>query len=83
MIELEKAPGNILNAVAEKDNVVPFSAVAPVMDLIGSPERREQMMLTGGHVTFGAGSHAFKRTVPALSRWISERSDELDPPKAR
>ena len=33
MIELDKAPGNILNAVAEKDNVVPFAAVAPVMDL--------------------------------------------------
>ena len=83
VIELDKAPGNILNAVAEKDNVVPLSAVAPVMDLIGSPKRREQMLLTGGHVTFGAGSHAFKRTVPALSRWISERSDELDPPKER
>jgi polyhydroxyalkanoate synthase len=83
MIELDKAPGNILNAVAEKDNVVPFAAVAPVMALIGAPDRREQMLLTGGHVTFGAGSHAFKRTVPALSRWISEHSDELDPPRER
>ena len=82
-IKLDKAPGNILSAVAEKDNVVPFSAVAPVMDLIGAPKKREQMLLTGGHVTFGAGSHAFKRTVPALSRWISEHSDEFDPPKER
>jgi hypothetical protein len=41
------------------------------------------MLLTGGHVTFGAGSHAFKRTLPRLARWIAEHSDELDPPKER
>jgi polyhydroxyalkanoate synthase len=82
-IELEKARGNVLNALAERDNVVPMSAVSPVMDLIGAPKKREQLLLTGGHVTFGAGSHAFKRTLPALSKWIAEYSDVLDPPKER
>jgi polyhydroxyalkanoate synthase len=74
---------NVLNAVAERDNVVPAVVSEPVMDLVGEPARREELRLTGGHVTFGAGSHAFKRTLPALSSWLAEHSDELDPPKER
>jgi polyhydroxyalkanoate synthase len=83
VIELGNVRGNVLNAVAEKDNVVPFEAVAPIMGLVGRPENREELRLTGGHVTFGAGSHAFKRTLPALSAWLTAHSDELDPPKER
>jgi polyhydroxyalkanoate synthase len=82
-IDLSRIQANVLSAVAEKDNVVPLAAVRPVMDLVGKPEKREEMLLTGGHVTFGAGSHAFKRTLPALSAWIASHSDELDPPKER
>jgi polyhydroxyalkanoate synthase len=82
-IELGAVRANVLNAVAEKDNVVPRPVSAPVMDLVGAPERREELLLTGGHVTFGAGSHAFKRTLPALSQWLAAHSDELDPPKER
>jgi len=82
-IDLSRVRGNVLSAVAEKDNVVPLAAVRPVMDVVGEPEKREEMLLSGGHVTFGAGSHAFKRTLPALSAWIAAHSDELDPPKER
>ncbi len=83
IIELENVRGNVLNAVAERDNVVPRAASEAVMGVVGAPARREQMLLTGGHVTFGAGSHAFGRTLPRLSAWIAEHSDELDPPKER
>ena len=74
---------NVLSAVAERDNVVPAVVSAPVMDLVGDPSRREELRLTGGHVTFGAGSHAFKRTLPSLYNWLAEHSEELDPPKER
>jgi polyhydroxyalkanoate synthase len=83
VIELGNVRGNVLSAVAEKDNVVPFVAVEPVMSIVGEPDKREELKLTGGHVTFGAGSHAFERTLPKLSRWLAEHSDELDPPKER
>jgi hypothetical protein len=53
------------------------------MQLVGKPSRREELLLTGGHVTFGAGSHAFKRTLPALTQWLVDHSDELDTPKER
>jgi poly[(R)-3-hydroxyalkanoate] polymerase subunit PhaC len=82
-IDLGAVRANVLNAVAERDNVVPLAACTPVMQVVGEPSRREELRLTGGHVTFGAGSHAFKRTLPTLSRWLAEHSDELDPPKER
>jgi polyhydroxyalkanoate synthase len=82
-IDFGAVRANVLNAVAEKDNVVPLPVTQPVMQLVGDPARRDELLLTGGHVTFGAGSHAFKRTLPALSKWLAEHSDELDPPKER
>lgn len=82
-IDLRDVRGNVLNVVAQKDNVVPVAASEPAMQLVGDPSRRHELRLTGGHVTFGAGSHAFKRTLPALSRWLAEHSDELDPAKER
>jgi polyhydroxyalkanoate synthase len=83
VIELADVRGNVLNAVAEHDNVVPRGATAPTMDLVGDPARREEMLLRGGHVTFGAGSHAFKQTLPRLAAWIADHSEELDPPRMR
>jgi polyhydroxyalkanoate synthase len=82
-IDFADVRANVLNAVAEKDNVVPAAASEPAMRLVGDPSRRDELRLSGGHVTFGAGSHAFKRTLPALSEWLAAHSDELDPPKER
>ena len=75
--------GNVLNAFAERDNVVPVEAVEPLTDLVGDPSRREELRLGGGHVTFATGGHAFKHTLPAISGWIAEHSDQLVPPKER
>ena len=76
-VELANARGNVLNALAERDNVVPPAAVEPVMQLIGDPARREELRLPGGHVTFGTGRSAVKHTMPRLAAWIIEHSDEL------
>ena len=54
-VDLANAQGNVLNAMAERDNVVPPPAVEPVMTLVGDPARREELRLPGGHVTFGTG----------------------------
>jgi polyhydroxyalkanoate synthase subunit PhaC len=82
-IDFGEVRANVLNAVAERDNVVPAIVSAPVMDLVGDPSRRDELRLAGGHVTFGAGSNAFKRSLPALSQWLADHSGELDPPKER
>ena len=80
-IDLADAPGDVLNAMAERDNVVPPAAVEPVMDLIGDPDRREELRLPGGHVTFGTGRSAVKHTMPRLTEWIIEHSYERTEPE--
>jgi polyhydroxyalkanoate synthase len=82
-IDFSNVRANVLNAFAEKDNLVPVEAVEPLIDVVGDPARREELRLRGGHVTFATGGQAFKHTLPAISRWIQEHSDELDPPKER
>ena len=80
-IRLAEARGNVLNAFAVKDNVVPMSAVEPNSRLVGDPDRRHELRLGGGHVTFSTGRQAFQHTLPTLSDWIAAHSDELETPK--
>jgi len=82
-IDLDAARGNVLVAVAERDNVVPLPASTPAMELVGDPARREEMRLPGGHVTFGTGRSAVKVTQPKMAQWIIEHSDELPEPLER
>ena len=67
---------SVLNAMAAQDTVVPRAAAAPVGALVGRPERREELLLPGGHVTFGTGRSAFRHTLPSLAGWIAAHSDE-------
>ena len=66
----------VLNAMAEKDTVVPRAAAQPAGALVGRPERRHQLLLPGGHVTFGTGRSAFRHSLPSLAGWIAAHSDE-------
>lgn len=83
VVNLEDTTANVLNAFAERDNVVPPEAVEPASRLVGDPARRHELRLGGGHVTFATGRQAFQRTLPALMQWIAEHSDEVDPPRER
>jgi polyhydroxyalkanoate synthase len=82
-VNLGDVRGNVLNAMAERDNVVPPAAVEPIMDLVGDPECREELRLPGGHVTFGTGRSAVKHTMPRLAAWIIEHSYERPEPEER
>jgi polyhydroxyalkanoate synthase len=82
-VDFADVRGNVLNAFAEKDNVVPPEAAAPGSTLVGSPERREELRLRGGHVTFATGRVAFEHTLPAIADWVIARSEDVDPPKER
>jgi poly[(R)-3-hydroxyalkanoate] polymerase subunit PhaC len=83
VVELANVEANVLVAIAERDNVVPLAASEPASAVIGRPERREELRLTGGHVTFFAGRHAQTRTRPLLGAWLAQHSDELDSPEER
>jgi hypothetical protein len=61
--------------MASADRVVPRAAAAPAGALVGRPDRREEMVVKGGHATFGTGRSAFKHTLPNLADWIGSHSD--------
>jgi polyhydroxyalkanoate synthase len=77
-VDFSQARGDVLVAIAEKDKVVPLPAAEPAFRLVGDPARRDELRLSGGHVTFFAGRHALQRTLPALTKWLVEHSDQLD-----
>ena len=76
VINFADVRGNVLNAMAERDTVVPLAAVQPLTELAGRAQRREELRLPGGHVTFGTGRDAFNHTLPKLAGWIVAHSDE-------
>jgi polyhydroxyalkanoate synthase len=75
-IDFARTAANVLNAMADKDTVVPRAAAEPVGELVGRPDRRHRLLLPGGHVTFGTGRSAFRHTLPSLAGWIAAHSDE-------
>jgi polyhydroxyalkanoate synthase len=75
-IDFATTGANVLNAMAEKDTVVPRAAAEPIAALVGRPDRRHELLLPGGHVTFGTGRSAFRHTLPSLADWIAAHSDE-------
>jgi polyhydroxyalkanoate synthase len=74
-IDVARSAANVLNAMAEKDRIVPRAAAEPVGELVGRAGHRDVMILTGGHATFGTGRSAFKHTLPRLADWIASHSD--------
>jgi polyhydroxyalkanoate synthase len=74
-VDLTNTRAHVLNAMAKNDRVVPRAAAEPVSELVGRPDRREVMLLSGGHATFGTGKSAFTKTLPSLSEWIAAHSD--------
>ena len=74
-IDFRTTGANVLNVMASADRVVPRAAAAPAGDLVGRPNRREEMVVKGGHATFGTGRSAFKHTLPSLADWIGSHSD--------
>ena len=78
-IDFATSGATVLNAMAEQDTVVPRAAAEPIGTLVGRPDRRQQLLLPGGHVTFGTGRSAFRHSLPSLAGWIAAHSDERGP----
>ncbi|KQT32217.1 poly-beta-hydroxybutyrate polymerase [Sphingomonas sp. Leaf412] len=72
-IDLSRIVQPFLHLAAEHDHIVPREASAPLIDMIGSADKRE-VVLKGGHVSLVAGPNAVKRMWPTLARWLAERS---------
>lgn len=63
----------LLSVCAEHDHLAPYDSVKPLIEKVGSTDKRE-LLLKGGHVSLIAGPNAVKRTWPQLDAWLAERS---------
>ncbi len=63
----------VLSVCAEHDHLAPYTSVKPLMEKVGSADKRE-LLLKGGHVSLIAGPNAVKRMWPQLDAWLAERS---------
>ncbi len=67
-----------LNVLAERDHIVPAPATLPLADLVGSEDVTE-LALPAGHVGLIVGNGGRTRCMPAMSGWMKERSDVVEP----
>jgi polyhydroxyalkanoate synthase len=60
-----------------RDHIVPQAATAPLIDLVGSPDKHE-LALDAGHMGLVVGRTAARTTVPTIIDFIRRRSDALE-----
>jgi polyhydroxyalkanoate synthase len=65
-----------LTVRAKRDHIVPPDATAPLIDLVGSPDKHE-LALDAGHMGLVVGRTAAKTTVPTILDFLRRRSDDL------
>ena len=76
-IDFATTGATVLNAMAEKRHRRPESGGrADPRRWSAGPSRRHELLLPGGHVTFGTGRSAFRHSLPSLAGWIAAHSDE-------
>jgi polyhydroxyalkanoate synthase subunit PhaC len=63
-----------LTVLAERDHIVPEPATAPLIDLVGSPEKH-QLRLDAGHVGLVVGRSAARTTIPTIIDFLQRRSE--------
>jgi polyhydroxyalkanoate synthase len=63
-----------LSVVAEADHICPIDSAAPLIGLVGSPDKAE-LRLPAGHVGLIVGKSAHRKTLPAMADWVRDRSD--------
>lgn len=61
-----------------RDHIVPQAATAPLIDLVGSPDKHE-LSLDAGHMGLVVGRTAARTTVPTIIDFIRRRSDAVSP----
>ncbi|MGY1745411.1 alpha/beta fold hydrolase [Blastococcus sp. SYSU D00695] len=67
-----------LTVRGDRDHIVPADATAPLIDLVGSPDKHE-LRLPAGHMGLVVGRTAARTTVPTIIDFLRRRSDEVAP----
>jgi polyhydroxyalkanoate synthase subunit PhaC len=68
-IRLRSVTCPVLNIIAERDDIVPVAAAAPLRKVIGSRDY-EEFRVDAGHVALVTGRLGHTRTIPAIIDWF-------------
>ena len=71
-VDLKKMTVPYLNVYATEDTIIPNDATKPIMDKIGSKDKKEYPF-PGGHIGVFVGSRSQKELAPAVAKWVIER----------
>jgi polyhydroxyalkanoate synthase len=63
-----------LTVLADRDHIVPEPAAAPLIDLVGSPDKHE-LRLDAGHIGLVVGRTAARTTIPTIIEFLQRRSE--------
>jgi polyhydroxyalkanoate synthase len=73
LVDLKRIKLPLLHVIAQYDHIVPPECAQPLMQRVASRDKQE-VMLSGGHVSLVAGANAVKRMWPTLDLWLQGRS---------
>ena len=63
-----------LSVLAKRDHIVPEPAAAPVIELVGAPDKHE-LRLDAGHIGLVVGKTAARTTLPTIIDFLQRRSE--------
>lgn len=63
-----------LTVLAKRDHIVPEPASAPLIELVGAPDKHE-LRLDAGHIGLIVGKTAARTTVPTIIDFMQLRSE--------
>ena len=72
-VDLANVRASVLMVLAEFDHIVPNPQSLPVMELIGSEDKKVES-IRAGHIGIMAGSRARNVLWPRLAAWLGDRS---------
>jgi len=75
-VNLKKINMPLLNIYAEQDHLVPPSSTKPLNDAVSSKDKT-LFAFPGGHIGIYVSSRSQKEMAPAISKWLTQRSQTL------
>ncbi|MCD6064829.1 MAG: poly-beta-hydroxybutyrate polymerase [Flavipsychrobacter sp.] len=71
-VDLKNMTVPFLNVYATDDNIIPNESTLPIMDAIGSKDKKNYPF-PGGHIGVFVGGKSQKELAPAVARWVTEK----------
>ena len=63
-----------LHVLANRDHIIPEASSAPLVGLVGSPDKRA-LQLDAGHIGLVVGKTAARTTIPTIIDFLKQRSE--------